>query len=177
MHKSGKLTKKDMIIKDIEYCLKYSSTYREFSLQMFGLGYTVDYERMTIKAKEWERPKRLKTLGFTEELMEERFEENARDDFFYSLEWNAHLPYKPRKAPLTSLLEELDFTVTHAKSPEKVFIAAIFYIIISLFELTLDTVDYFIQSHELRYEIKDLKQYISDYHFMRNNNIETLEDL
>ena len=37
--------------------------------------------------------------------------------------------------------------------------------------------DYFIQSHELRYEMKDFKQYLSDYHFMRNNNIETLADL
>ena len=37
--------------------------------------------------------------------------------------------------------------------------------------------DYFIQSHELRYEMKDFKHYLSDYHFMRNNNIETLQDL
>ena len=37
--------------------------------------------------------------------------------------------------------------------------------------------DYFIQSHELRYEMKDFKQYLSDYHFMRDNKIETLEDL
>lgn len=177
MHKAGKQTRRDMIIKDIDYCLKYSSTYREFSFQMYGLGYTVDFERMTIKAKEWQRPKRLKTLGFTEEIMEERFEENARDDFFYSLEWNTHLPYKPRKAPLTSLLEELDFTVWHAKSPEKVFIAAIFYIILSLFDMAFKMADYFIQSHELRYEMKDFKQYLSDYHFMRNNNIETLADL
>ena len=32
-------------------------------------------------------------------------------------------------------------------------------------------------SVDLRHEVKDLKQYISDYHFMRNNSIETMEDL
>ena len=35
----------------------------------------------------------------------------------------------------------------------------------------------FLLSVDLRHEVKDLKQYISDYHFMRNNNIETMEDL
>ena len=35
----------------------------------------------------------------------------------------------------------------------------------------------FLLSVDLRHEVKDLKQYVSDYHFMRNNNIETLEDL
>ena len=35
----------------------------------------------------------------------------------------------------------------------------------------------FLLSVDLRREVKDLKQYISDYHFMKNNSIETMEDL
>ena len=35
----------------------------------------------------------------------------------------------------------------------------------------------FLLSVDLRHEVKDLKQYISDYHFMKNNSIETMEDL
>ncbi len=177
IHKSGKTSKRDMIIKDIEYCLKYSGDYYDFNDHLKRLAYSFDYYRMTIKASSWERPKRLKTLGFTREDIEDRFYENANTPQFYEATWETHPPYKPTKKPLTDLLEELDFTVTHAKSPEKVFIAAVFYIILSLFDLAFNMADYFIQSHELRYEMKDFKQYLSDYHFMQNNKIETLEDL
>ena len=177
IHKSGKTSKRDMIIKDIEYCLKYSGDYYDFNDHLKGLGYSFDYYRMTIKASSWERPKRLKTLGFTREDIEDRFYENANTPQFYETTWETHPPYKPTKKPITDLLEELDFTVWHAKSPEKVFIAAVFYIILSLFDLAFNMADYFIQSHELRYEMKDFKHYLSDYHFMQNNKIETLEDL
>lgn len=177
MKKSGKVTKRDMVIKDVEYCLKYSGGYQDFYEQLKGIGYSFDYSRMSIKAAGWEWAKRLKTLGFTREDIEDRLYANADNPSFYSIEWQTHPPYKPTKSPLTDLMEELDFTVEHAKSPEKVFIAALFYIIVSLLELAISTTDYFIRSNELRHEAKDLKQFVSDYHFMKNNNIRTLADL
>lgn len=48
---------------------------------------------------------------------------------------------------------------------------------IRTFELLHEMREVFLLSVDLRHEVKDLKQYISDYHFMRNNSIETMEDL
>ena len=177
VHRAGKLTRTDMLKKDIEYCLTYSCKWKEFEYQMNGLGYTIDWDRMSVKHKTWERAKRLDKLGFTEEIIVGYFEKNWENEDFTQLEWNTHLPYKAKQLPLTSLMKQLQFTVEHSNDPEKIFVSGIFCLIISLFQFAKKTADYFIQSAELRYEVRNIKQYISEYKFLQAEKLNTLKDI
>ena len=177
VHRAGKLTRTDMLKKDIEYCLTYSCKWKEFEYQMNGLGYTIDWDRMSVKHKTWERAKRLDKLGFTETVIIGYFDKNWGNEDFAQYEWNTHLPYKAKQLPLTSLMKQLQFTVEHSNDPEKIFVSGIFCLIISLFQFAKKTADYFIQSAELRYEARNIKQYISEYKFLQAEKLNTLKDI
>ena len=86
-------------------------------------------------------------------------------------------PYKPKAFPLLYEIEELEFTIEHSHDIGKIYVALLFLIIIRTFELLHEIKEEMLLSVQLRHEERDLKQYISDYHFMRNHDIETLEDL
>ena len=177
VHRAGKLTRTDMLKKDIEYCLTYSCKWKEFEYQMNGLGYTIDWDRMSVKHKTWERAKRLDKIGFTETVIIGYFEKNWENEDFTQLEWNTHPPYKAKQLPLTSLMKQLQFTVEHSNDPEKVFVSGIFCLIIALFQFAKKATDYFIQSAELRYEVRNIKQYISEYKFLQAEKLNTLKDI
>ena len=74
-------------------------------------------------------------------------------------------------------IEELEFTIEHSHDIGKIYVALLFLVIIRTFELLHEIKEEMLLSVQLRHEELDLKQYISDYHYMRNNSIETLEDL
>ena len=177
VHRKGQLTYRDMVKRDVDYCLKYADDLDTFIKQLGGLGYTLDTTRMSVRAKGKERSVRLSSLGFTDDVIRQRLSENYYNVDFGTLEWNTHLPYKPKKSPLTQLMNELDFTVSHARSTETVCVSAVFYLIIALFEFARTATNYFIQSHELRYEARNIKQYISEYHFLRDEKLETMTDI
>ena len=86
-------------------------------------------------------------------------------------------PYKPKAFPLLYEIEELEFTIEHSHDIGKIYVALLFLVIIRTFELLHEIKEEMLLSVQLRHEERDLKQYISDYHFMKNNDIETLEDL
>ena len=71
----------------------------------------------------------------------------------------------------------MEFTIEHSHDIGKIYVALLFLVIIRTFELLHEIKEEMLLSVQLRHEERDLKQYISDYHFMRNNGIETLEDL
>ena len=177
VHKNGKMTRTDMLKKDIDYCITNSSEWKEFELQLNGLGYSFDWQRASVKHKTWKRARRLSSLGYTKEMIEEQFERNQENDDFYCLIWNTHMPYKAKQLPLTSLMKQLQFTVEHSNDPEKIFVSGIFCLIISLFQFAKKTADYFIQSAELRYEVRNIKQYISEYKFLQSEKLNTLKDI
>ena len=91
-HKNGQMTHRDMLKKDIDYCLQYSSNGSEFERQLWGLGYSIDWRRLSIKHKGWDRAVRLKSIGITETTLEACFSKNKGKYYFYD-EWNTHLPY------------------------------------------------------------------------------------
>ena len=111
IHKSGQKTHRDFLKEDIEYCLSYTSTPSEFERQLWGLGYTLDSTRFSVKAKHWQRAVRLSGIGFTKDIVNERLQQNRENRYFHTLEWNYHLPYKPKKFPLEGLLKELEFDI------------------------------------------------------------------
>ena len=65
VHKAGKKTHRDYLREDVEYCLSFASSPREFESQLFALGYTLDLVRFSVKAKHWERAVRLNSMGFS----------------------------------------------------------------------------------------------------------------
>ena len=176
IHKSGKLSRRDMLKKDIEYCLRYSSKGDQFERQLWGLGYTIDWQRLSVKHKGWERAIRLKNIGITKETIIARFEENKNNYYFYD-EWNEHLPYKAKMSPILKLMNELDFTIDHSKSPEKVMVSAVFYIILALFEIAKEVKDFIIADAGLRHEVRNIKEYISEYRFLQAEKLDTMKNI
>ena len=174
------MTHRDMIKDDIEYALQFCDCADDVYAHLKSLGYTIskpgERKHLTIIAPGWQRPVRLDTLGFTREYLNKRLNENYNDpDFIYFK--RRYPPYKPRAFPLLYEIEELEFTIEHSHDIGKIYVALLFLIIIRTFELLHEIKEEMLLSVQLRHEERDLKQYISDYHFMRNNSIETMEDL
>lgn len=175
-HRNGQMTHRDMLKKDIDYCLQYSSNGSEFERQLWGLGYSIDWRRLSIKHKGWDRAVRLKSIGITETILEECFSKNKGKYYFYD-EWNTHLPYKAKRAPTIKLMNQLDFTVDHAKDPSKVLVSAVIYIILSLFEIARTVKDFVIADVELRHEVRNVKKYVSEYRFLQAEKLNTMTDI
>lgn len=177
IHQTGQKTHQDILREDIEYCLTYASTPSEFERQLWGLGYTLDPTRFSVKAKNWGKAVRLARIGFTKDIVNERLEQNQNNRYFHTLEWINHLPYKPKKFLLERLLKELEFDIEHSYKPETVLVDVLFYMIITIFKIIYEMKDTILLSPDLRASEKDLKAYISDYHFLQNNNIHTIPEL
>ena len=175
-HRNGQMTHRDMLKKDIDYCLQYSSNGSEFERQLWGLGYSIDWRRLSIKHKGWDRAVRLKSIGITETTLEACFSKNKDNYHFYD-EWNTHLPYKAKQAPIIKLINQLDYTVDHAKDPSRVLVSAVFYIILSLFEIAKTVKNFVIADVELRHEVRNVKKYVSEYRFLQAEKLNTMTDI
>ena len=180
VRKSGQYTHRDMIKGDIEYALQFCDCADDVYRYLKSIGYTIskpgERKHLTVTAPGWQRPIRLDTLGFTREYLNKRLNENYNDPEFIYFK-RQYPPYKPKAFPLLYEIEELEFTVQHSNNTAKILVALLFLLIIRTFELLHEMKEEFLLSVDLRHEVKDLKQYISDYHFMKNNSIETMEDL
>ena len=178
VQRNGQITHRELIKRDVEYALQFCESPDDVYRYLKSIGYTIrdDRKHLTIMAIGWQRPVRLDTLGFTREYLNKRLNENYRDPDFKYFKCR-YPPYKPRAFPLLREIKELEFTIEHSRDIGKIYVALLFLVIIRTFELLHEMREVFLLSVDLRHEVKDLKQYVSDYHFMRNNNIETLEDL
>lgn len=176
MHREGKQTHRDQLREDVEYCLRYSDTYKGFEQQLRGLGYEIDPVRFSVKAKGWERAVRLENIGFTPERIEKELAEHM-DIPGFVWEWNDHLPYRPKKFPLQYLARELEFSIEHSERAETVLVDLLFLILIRLIELVLQMPDVLLLSPDLRYEMRNLQEFREDYHFLQEEGIHTIADL
>ena len=77
VHKAGKKTHRDYLREDVEYCLSFATSPREFESQLYALGYTLDPVRFSVKAKHWERAVRLSGIGFSKDRVNEQLRQNA----------------------------------------------------------------------------------------------------
>ncbi|MBQ7116338.1 MAG: relaxase/mobilization nuclease domain-containing protein [Clostridia bacterium] len=176
LHKQGKKTHRDMLREDIEICLTVATNWDEFRRVLATMGYEVDYRRFTIKAKDWERGVRVEGLGYTVEDIEKRFNET-----FYSghhlADWNNFFYARRRYFPLESVRKKLEFSIEHGKRPEVIYVNTMFLLIILVFQLLKEVADAMLISPEMRHAAKDIKQYVADYHFLTDNQIQTTDDL
>lgn len=175
-HKAGKKTHRDYLREDVEYCLSFAISPREFESQLYELGYTLDPVRFSVKAKHWERSVRLSSIGFTKEIVQAQLDRNAESRYrLFTLEYRP--PYKPKKFPLEDELRKLEFTIDHSYDAATVLIDTIFYLVITVIQIVAELADVMLLSPDLRAAEKDLKELISDYHFLKEYDIHTVADL
>ena len=176
LHKQGKQTHRDMLREDIEICLTVATSWDEFRRVLFTMGYEVDYRRFTIKAKDWERGVRVEGLGYTVEGIEKRFNETYYSGHHLA-DWNNFFYARRRYFPLESVRKKLEFGIEHGKRPEVIYVNTMFLLIILVFQLLKEVADAMLISPEMRHAAKDIKQYVADYHFLTDNQIQTTDDL
>ena len=175
-HKAGKKTHRDYIREDVEYCLSFATTPREFENQLYALGYTLNPVRFSVKAKHWERSVRLANIGFTKEIVQAQLDKNAENRYrLFTLEYKP--PYRPKKFPMEDELRKLEFTIDHSYDAATVLIDTIFYLVITVIQIAAELADVMLLSPDLRAAEKDLKELIADYRFMQEHDIHTVADL
>ncbi|MGN0464256.1 MAG: relaxase/mobilization nuclease domain-containing protein [Acutalibacteraceae bacterium] len=176
LHKNGKPTHRDMLKEDIELCLSLATSWDKFRTILSSMGYEIDYRRLTVKAKNWERGIRLKNLGYTVKDIEERFQRNLYSNTTRP-DWNNYFTSRRKYFPLETMANQLQFSIEHSKRPDKIFVDTMFLLIIMVFKLIKEAADAMLLSPEMRHAAKDIKQYISDYHFLTDNKIHTTDEL
>ena len=175
-HKSSKKTHRDYLREDVEYCLSFATSPREFESQLYALGYTIDPVRFSVKAKHWERSVRLAKIGFSKEVIQKQLDENAINRFrLFTLEYKP--PYRPKKFPLEDEMRKLEFAIDQSYDAATVLVDTIFYLVITVIQIAAELSDVMLLSPDLRAAEKDLKDLISDYHFLKENDIHTVADL
>ena len=125
----GQPTHRQQLKQDVEHCLKYSMDWEQFYQQMQAKGYTIDPIRMSVKADGWQRAVRLDRLGYPEDVIYERWDQNEADpDFRYK--YQNHKPrisdsavlittvvemkqYKRARTPLKELYRQMDYEQAH----------------------------------------------------------------
>lgn len=179
--KRGGMSHREMLKRDIEEALKYSKTDKDVYNRLRSLGYTLKrtedkYNHLTVTAPGWKRPIRMDSLGYTEEYMNSVIDKHRETPNFYWIQYDNPV-YRPKKFPLEQEMKRLEFTIEHSKDITTIFIDLVFLIIIQTFELLKATADVMLLSSDLRHEEKNLKQFISDYRFLQDNNIRTIPEL
>ena len=176
--KKGQLTHRDMLKRDIEYCLSVSYTRKTFYQQLHGLGYEIDYTRMSVKGKGWDRAVRLRGIGYTDEVIEKRLNDHYSQGWAFVRDiWNVNLPKKNKSILLSYIAHELGYNIEHSHDVAEIYIDLLFLIIIEALRAVKEIKNAVIMSVELRHKVKDLKQLIYDYNFLREADIRTLPQL
>ena len=176
--KKGRPTHRDMLKRDIEYCLSVSYTEKTFLMQLQGLGYAVDTTRMSVKAKGWERAVRLSGLGFTPDVITRKLNEHYAQEWAFVRDvWNTHPPKKTKSVLLSSIAHELGYQIEHSHDVAEIYIDLLFLIIIEALRAVKEIKNAVIMSVELRHQAKDLQQLIYDHNFLREADIHTLPQL
>lgn len=176
IHQQSKKTHRDQLKEDVEYCLQYAPNFDSFMKQLKHLGYEIDPVRMSVKASGWQRSVRLSGIGYPEDAIRKRLENNlfAPDVL---ITWNAHRMKSPKTYPLEGLVQRLAFSLEHAHDPTTLIVDALFLLLISLFRIASELAEPVILTPDLRHEIKELKQLTSDFHLLREEGIHTIPDL
>ena len=176
LHKDGKLTRRDMVKADAERALSVSVKYADFFMNLRRLGYEVDERRLSVRAPDWERNIRLSSVGITPEFIENEFHRHLN-----SMEWYAyyrvHFIPKPKTTPLETMLKDLEREIHYSRSGVGVLIGAAFLIIAMLLKAALENAKYTPLSPTMRMEMRNVKEYLSDYHYLNDNRIQTTDEL
>ena len=176
INKSGKLTHRDILRRDVDEAIANSGSFKEIEYCMKNLGYRFErdfyYEHPSVIADGWERAVRISSLGkdYTKERIRERCLENQRGvimDTIYKA------PYK--RKPLLIIEYEL-------RQIERMdTVQLLFAIFIEL--LKICTGNNIEQQHNrplspvMRAEVQKLDKYLEEYRLLCDNHIESPKEL
>ena len=183
-HKSGGITHRDILKRDIESILPYCGNMDDIEHRLASLGYQFprnrDYEHISILAPGWKRAIRLDSLGYTNEVLRKRIYENRSNERFYVLRNNTP-PFRPKVYPLLILEKKLDFEITHSKDTAIVLVDVLFYILLQLLNLTRDEQELQHRNQPLSPSIRQSltieKKLLSEYAFLKANDLHSAEDI
>lgn len=173
--KSGKLTHREILKRDVEHCLSLSRSPEDLITRLKSLGYEIrngyDGKNISVIAPGWQRAVRLSSIGYTKDVLNEWLAENRQDVYFY--QWRNANPVR-KATPLLYL--EIEFR----KAQRMDGLTLIFAIFIELLRLCTGNVEQQKNrplSPMLREEVRKLDQYIEDYQLLCAENIGTTEEL
>ena len=175
-HKEGKLTRRDLVKADAQRALDVSLNYPQFFMNLRRLGYEIDERRLSVKAPDWERAIRLSGVGFTREVIVEAFHQHRASETWYVF-YRAHIIPEPKRKPLDDLLREMERDIYRSRSGVDVFIGSVFLIVMLLLQAAIENARYTPLSPTMRLEMQNVKQYVADHCFLKDNNIQTTTDL
>mgnify|MGYP002509566193 FL=1 len=176
VEKSGKLTHRDMLRKDVDEALSQSCSVREIEYYLKTLGYRFErdfyYDHPSVYADGWKRAVRISSLGeqYSKERIRERCRENQRKPELYAFVTPAW-----KRRPLLVLERER-------------YISGWDDTIIVLFELFIELLKICIVGNTQEYdnrpvspmmraEMRKLDRYIEEYNLLCDNNLDSPKKL
>ena len=175
LKQSGQLSHREMLRKDIEDALKYVTDFRDFQRYMYTLGYRAPHgykgAHISLIGPGWQRPIRIDRLNknYTLEGITKRVNQNRENEniiVFYNSPPKVRRPYYPQvyryyksDGNLITLLFEIVIQILQLSS-----------------ELEYDNLKQLPVSPAMRAELAKLDQTLAQYHFLRDNQIETVAD-
>ena len=179
LHRDGKLTHKDMLRKDIEYCLSLSFDGYEFERRLVTLGYSFSRDFHTgepsVKAPGWQRAVRLSSVGYPKERINRTFDDNRyKDEVYYRKRENPI--YRKRQTPL------YDLERTIYRAPWMGALAIPLFFMLELLKISVVKQEngkrpIYPLSPELRAEIRKMDQYAEDIKLLTQYQIGTAQEL
>ena len=178
-HRDGKQTHRDMLRKDIEYCLSLSFDKQDFERRLTTLGYAFSREMNTgepsVKAPTWKRAVRLSSVGYPKERINKAFYENRFKDEVYFQRREQPI-YRKRQTPL------YDLERTMYRAPWMGALAFPFFLMLELLEISIVKQEYgrapvYPLSPELRAEIRKMDEYAEDIKLLAQHQIGTAQEL
>ena len=176
VEKSGKLTHRDMLRKDVEEALSQCASFKEIEYYLKTLGYRFErdfyYDHPSVYADGWKRAVRISSLGeqYSKERIRERCLENQRKPELYAFVTPAW-----KRRPLLMLERER-------------YISGWDDTIIVLFELFIELLKICIVGNTQEYdnrpvspmmraEMRKLDRYIEEYNLLCDNNLDSPKKL
>ncbi|MEE0967745.1 MAG: relaxase/mobilization nuclease domain-containing protein [Clostridia bacterium] len=176
VEKSGKLTHRDMLRKDVEEALSQCASFKEIEYYLKTLGYRFErdfyYDHPSVYADGWKRAVRISSLGeqYSKDRIRERCLENQRKPELYAFVTPAW-----KRRPL--LVLERDRYISGWDDT----IIALFELFIELLKICIvgNTQEYDNRpvSPMMRAEMRKLDRYIEEYNLLCDNNLNSPKKL
>ena len=173
--KNGKLTHREILKRDVEYCLSLSRSADDFRKRMEIMGYQIlrwqEGAHISVIAPGWQRPVRLSSIGYTKEALNAKLDQNWDDNSFY---------IRRNQNPIRKATPLLYLEIEFRKAQRMDGLTLIFAIFIELLRLCTGSVEQQKNrplSPMLREEVRKLDQHVEDYQLLCAENIGTTEEL
>ena len=176
VEKSGKLTHRDMLRKDVEEALSQCASFKEIEYYLKTLGYRFErdfyYDHPSVYAEGWKRAVRISSLGeqYSKERIRERCRENQRKPELYTFVTPAW-----KRRPM--LVLERDKYISGWDGT----IIVLFELFIELLKICIvgNTQEYDNRpvSPMMRAEMRKLDRYIEEYNLLCDNNLNSPKKL